>query len=537
MQGLHVDAGETPGGDEEFENTGLCGSSFRQMMAALMVLSVWISAVGGVTTGTLTALEDDFGFSTTELAMILVMYDVGALVSAVPGAHFGPKCLPRCIGAGTLLTAAGLGLFGAGSSLAQFCLGQFTCGFGGSCLWILGVVHIDDNCIDKTLVSTFTGWMMAVSPLGVIAGFVIAGLFLGECGSSDSSMSGASCGTADAPIGAPVMPPAGDCSGWRYPFFVLAGLLITPSIWYLLSKTAYEPPRTTRCCGDAVAVEDASPASPGSPVTVQSIGLHRGIIRGAKALVSNARVALLCLGAGMHSFQATAVISFGPRFMERQLCVSKASASLLTGTFVPIICSGMFAGGRIPTWRGWGRGMLRHKIMLMATTTLASAPLLVAAFFTDTLAAFLVLVMFALALMFAMMTPSITSVERVVKEEDRAAAVAAQNVIVRAAGGIPGPIALGAMLDSAKTETEERLSYVYVALAGIASAFVLWIAVWFLQLPYDRREQKEDVMQQQELRNPEVGGLADIPIPETTSVEQSASVQPRSSLDVVSEIT
>eukprot|EP00756_Hemistasia_phaeocysticola_P057076 Hpha_TRINITY_DN33709_c0_g1::TRINITY_DN33709_c0_g1_i1::g.25144::m.25144 len=467
-----------------------CKVSFRAMMCVLMLQACLQSATGGVFTGTLTALEDGFGFSTTGLATILAMYDAGALCTAFPAAHFGTSNLPRWVGGGTLLSVVGLVVYGAASSMWMFCLGQFLCGCGAGAFWVLGVVHIDDQCHDKSLVSTFTGWMMAITPLGVIFGFLLAGFFLVDCGSAgDGSGSAGGCAgsLAAEPVDGPLASPLdGDCSGWRPPFFVLAVMLAGPSIWMFLSRKRYAPPSTAKCCEEKV---DAG-ATPGSPDALHD-NQHRGIIQGAKALVGNCRVILLCAGAGLHTFQSASIVAFGPRFMEHQLCTSKTDASLLTGTFIPVISAGVFLGGHIPTCRNWGIGDLRKSIFLIAATTAASLPLTLGSFLAKELWVFLLLVMFGLALQFVMVSPSVTALERAVAEEDRSAAVAAQNVLVRAAGGIPGPIALGALLDAAKSSSEERQAYVVVNIIGVVGAAVFWFWAYCLQRPLDRRDRME----------------------------------------------
>eukprot|EP01062_Namystynia_karyoxenos_P040914 TRINITY_DN29764_c0_g1_i2.p2 TRINITY_DN29764_c0_g1~~TRINITY_DN29764_c0_g1_i2.p2 ORF type:complete len:391 (+),score=125.53 TRINITY_DN29764_c0_g1_i2:551-1723(+) len=332
---------------------------------------------------------------------------------------------------------------------------------------------------------------MAITPFGVIFGFLVAGMFLTECsGTAASDSDCVDAANASAPAVAPGDAPSAEtCTGWRPPFFVLSALLLGPSLWFFFSRRKYVTPLSSKCCGDP---PDASPPgspSPASPSLVADAA-HRGVIEGAPLLVRNARMLLLCLGAGVHTFQGTALIGFGPRFMERQLCVSKASASLLTGTLIPVISTGVFVGGYYPTARDWGPGKLRFHILLMVLTSLAAVPLVIATFLSNSIALFLVCCMFSMAFMFAMSSPSVTTVERVVAEHDRAAAVAVQNVAVRF-GAVPGPIVLGSLLDAADTQGAERGAYVALGLGGLVGACLLWLAAWHLQGGPDLEDERE----------------------------------------------
>ncbi|KAJ9464615.1 hypothetical protein DIPPA_24810 [Diplonema papillatum] len=358
--------------------------TFRTMVVVLALTGLLGSAIGGATTGVVTALESNFDLSTTQLGIVVVSYDVGAVLTAAPAGYFGMNHAPVWVGSGMLVAAACVVLFGVFSDLWLFILTQIGAGCGASVIWILGCVHIDNNVDNKAVVNAYTGWLMALAPLGIITGLMLVGFFLSDC--SDASEGANDCAEVSTATGPPE-----NCSGWRYPFVVLGCCLAPFGLWLLLSRKYYKSPKNATICSKIDYLEEDEWSR--HEAEALSFGDFK---KGMAHLACNGRYWLLIIGCAVHTFQSGAIIAFGPRFIEKQLCVERSNATLLTATLIPVVSIGVFLGGYIPRRFNWEVGSIRKTILFMGLTTLASSPFAVAAFMVDDVGPFLGFVMVSL---------------------------------------------------------------------------------------------------------------------------------------------
>eukprot|EP01063_Lacrimia_lanifica_P033881 TRINITY_DN6153_c0_g2_i2.p1 TRINITY_DN6153_c0_g2~~TRINITY_DN6153_c0_g2_i2.p1 ORF type:complete len:501 (+),score=165.61 TRINITY_DN6153_c0_g2_i2:103-1503(+) len=425
--------------------------TFRAMVAVVAAMGLQLSTFSGATTGVLTALETNYGLSSSTLAYIVVAYDIGAAVAGAPVGFFGSTQIPKAIGASFFVAALTIGGFGLMDGVAGLLVMQFLAGAAGPTMWVLYPVHIDNTVSCKAVASDFTGWPLAISPFGVIIGTVLAGSFLAGC--SDQSEGENDCtvaANASADNTTAVDPES--CEAWRVPFFITAAMMLPFALWFFASKRKYRAPKAAKMCGK-IEYEDAggetSPAPPPSegmeglaaPSAAASNAMSFAAFKDGVAVVAkNARLWWLSLAYAVHSFQSTAVVAFGPRFMQRQLCIKRSTATLLTATLVPVICVGVFLGGYVPKRCNWGIGHIRKPVLMMALTTWAAIPFgLVAFYATDALWLFLVCTMVFLALAFNCLTPVVTAAQRFVDEEHKGLAVGVVTVVARVLGRSPAP--------------------------------------------------------------------------------------------------
>ena len=471
--------------EEDPARTRIHDVNFRNMVRILTVMGMLAVAVGGATSGSLTALEANFGITEKKkLATILVSYDIGALLIGIPSGFLGGRHIPQWVGGGFVVGGVSIMLFGMVSDFYLFCITQAFAGAGMSIIWILGCCLIDSNIHNKAAGLEYTGWLMSLGPFGVILGLMMAGAFLSQC--TEGSEGGNDC------IASPNMTQGGitftevapmltieDCSEWRWSFILIGVLIIPMGLWFSCSRRRYKSPKTAKCCGPLEF----------EPHHVDEEALHPSwaeLKDGLRHLITNKRLMILIIGSAVHTFQSTAIIAFGPRFIEKQLCVKRSTASLLTGTLIPVISIGVFLGGYIPQRYNWGKGNSRKPIFLMAITTLLSCPLCLLSFAFKDVVPFLLVVSVAFSLMFVMSAPIVTSCERVVPDKYKSLAVALQNIVARGAGAIPGPIVLSALLDM--PDVGSRTAFISISVVGTFIAGCLWLFAAFLQAPYDKEE-------------------------------------------------
>eukprot|EP00662_Eupelagonemidae_sp_cell21_P001319 gene1319-26728_t len=153
------------------------------------------SSTAGVLIGTLTTIEDEYGFSAFELAWIVIgAYQVGAVVTTVPASKGRGATLPRCLAGSCVAAASGLALFGAGVNFTMFFVAAFLIGVG---------------------VTVF--YVMALTPVGMVFGIVVGTVFASiGCDADQGSSQGAEygCGGA-ATTAAPADGGGGGCNAWR----------------------------------------------------------------------------------------------------------------------------------------------------------------------------------------------------------------------------------------------------------------------------------------------------------------------------------
>eukprot|EP00754_Rhynchopus_humris_P050461 Rhum_TRINITY_DN8971_c0_g2::Rhum_TRINITY_DN8971_c0_g2_i1::g.30891::m.30891/K14354/SLCO4A; solute carrier organic anion transporter family, member 4A len=519
------------GAEEDSPASFLHAFGFRTMMRLMMLLGLIAIAISGATSGVLTALETNFGFSATELGTIIISYDVGSIVLATPCGYLGTGQAPRWVGGGMVVAGGAVILFALVSDFYLLCLAQFLAGAGASIIWIVGVVHVDTNVPDKAIASAYTGWMLCPSPLGVVGGLLLAGGFLSRCdedteGTNDCTVVNNTVPLHVANVTTDVVKL--ECDAWRTPFYILGVLLVPLGLHFFFSKRRYRSPRTAPCCGP-LTYEDEGKADSDDQANAdaESAGdisdlSWSDFVQGMKLLMCNSRFLLICAGAAVHNFQSTAIVAFGPRFLEKQLCIARGTAVMLTGTLIPVITVGVFLGGWVPKVKGWGVGHTRNTIWLMGGTTLAAVPFSIIAFFQTSAGLFLFFIGLALCLMFTSTTILLTASQRVVPERYRGLAVAIQSLTGRLFGAVPGPLVLGVLIDHLEdTGGKPRVAYVLLSTCGCSIAGILWMLAGFLQ-------RRHDVVEKQYPRDsPGHQGFYVTPAGATPSNDDASKIAPR----------
>ena len=434
------------------------------MMSCLCFFAAGIAT--GLITATLTALEDEFGIKPTLLAVIVVMYDCSYIVTSLPVAQ---KCkdMPKAIGFGMIIFIGGAIFFSFGKHLSMFVIGQIIMGIGATPLWVLSFVHIDDNMYgDKLKASKFTGAMLGPVPVGVVLGLGLAGLFLSNC--SDTSDS---CGNsrlrlrqdfATFPNGTTyetnsyyyLLPPEElDCDRWPVGFWILSGLAVPFAIWVFLSKKKFDDYKPER---DAYKADSISRAE-----TSEHIGNDlMSLVPALKGLITNHELTFLLLSQGAMSFVGSGVIAFAPRFFEKTLCHSKSTSSYLTAVFIPFIVTAYVVGGKILDKY---QMTVIQQWKLIIGLQVAAIPFFFS-FFMESTGGFIALMIVPCVALFLPAVAILNIAKTIVPSHLRAHSMALLNIASRLVGAIPGPIVLGALLDS--DVIGDRTCYVVVGCCG-----------------------------------------------------------------------
>eukprot|EP01062_Namystynia_karyoxenos_P036926 TRINITY_DN26892_c0_g1_i2.p1 TRINITY_DN26892_c0_g1~~TRINITY_DN26892_c0_g1_i2.p1 ORF type:complete len:614 (+),score=124.45 TRINITY_DN26892_c0_g1_i2:71-1843(+) len=481
---------------------GLCGSPlecglpccrrfqllFRVLSATAMLL---VGIEGGLSTATLTTIEEQFRISTLRMGAILAMQDIASVFAAAPVARYCGTNIPVSIGVGLLVCAASGVLYGLGESFVVFLLMRLVFGFGSTPFWMLGFVHIDDNIDDKMEVPAWHGRLLALVPVGFILGAGLAAVFFtieesstpGACEAQEEEQaewcaSSPAAASATVSLTLPVRGLVG-CSSWRYAYFLLSALLVPLGLWLLQSRKRYECYRSPGGCDHRV--RDFTPGGPGGKGTsTPTSSARRRLSRveqtvmlreGFRAVMCNVRWLLITLGAAIGSFGGSAVVAFAPRFMERQLCQARSTAVFMVALFIPCAAAGLHVGGMLPRKFRWGVG--RQLLQMSLLSNLLAAPFFLA-FLSKDLVTWILPLLVAIFFQYLSAAPTVNVLQRVVEPEQKAFSASLFNIPVRILGSVPGPIVLGALLDSASW------CYVLVGMLSNLLSAVLWFVAWMV---------------------------------------------------------
>lgn len=442
-----------------------CCRRFRCLIIVLCVVAFLGAAIeGGVQTATLTAQEDEFGLTTTQLGAIIASYDIAAVVASLPTAWLLARNIPVSIGAGVLLACASSVGYGLGSSFAMFFTMRFIYGLGFTPMWTLGFVHIDNNVPDQQKAVAFHSRPMAFAVPGWIVGAAIAAVFMmaegndtpGACEARDEDKED---WCASAPTITPTRKVYAGCDSWRYGYFLLPLVLAPFAVWFMQSRKLFP---------------DYSPKGPQKQVSGNQIAELKDSVR---AVACNPRWVLVSLGSAASAFGQTATVGFSLRYIERQLCVERGNAVFLVAGFIPIVMASMIVGGLIPKCLKLGVG---GQLLQMVFSNVTAIPFMFG-FMSRTVVGFFCPIAVGLFLQYLSPPASVNVLQRCVREEHKEYSVTLNNFPTRILGTITGPIAFGAMLD------HEALKPMWVnyTVVGAVSSFVsgaLWFAAWRLHV-------------------------------------------------------
>ncbi|KAJ9458676.1 putative sphingolipid transporter spinster-like protein 1 [Diplonema papillatum] len=429
-------------------------SSFVCMMWALCALAFFQSSVStGLISGTLTAIEDEYDISVTLLAVIVTAYDAAYVLAAIPCAQFLYEHTPKAIGGGMLLLGVSAVGYGLSKHVALFVLFQFLMGLGATPLWILSFVHIDDNVGDKSRTTRFTGLLLAPTPLGAVAGLVLAGAFLTKCTQEEEEHCGSNSTSAVAP------PADNDCSSWMWSFYILGGCVLPAAIWFFFSKKRY-----TDYYGDVFETEEEK---------LERLGRQRPLSEAIHFLVTHKALWWLVLNQASIGFVGAAVITFAPRFFEKTLCEAKSAGSFYTAIFVPFVVAAHVGGGKLVETMRWG---VREQWRMMLCSQLIATPFFMG-FYGESAPFVVAMLLPPVFLLFLPNSAALSVAKRIVPPELRPHSMAFVNIAVRLLGAVPGPIVLGVLLDS--DVIGDRGAYVAVSVIGVMAANVFAVLGWY----------------------------------------------------------
>ncbi|XP_064652501.1 solute carrier organic anion transporter family member 4C1-like [Lineus longissimus] len=352
---------------------------------ALVVLSFYAIVQGFVVNGinnvNTTMYERRFGFSSLEVSMISSAYELAAGIFVIPIGYYGRiGHKPRWLAAACVIMGIGscimflphftTGLYDAGSStvrdlcsgdknttctdtglrgyLGVFILGQFLHGIGGTTLYTIGVVYLDDNV--KTYQSpTYVGIMEGFAGLGPALGFIIGGYLLDIYVDADMVDTASLTLTTIDPswVGA-----------WWMGFMISAIMAIT--VGMLLFCFGWELPEAEK----NRAWRDNQAHADGSDETTSREGFGytlKDMPKATAILIKNPTFMCLTFAGVFAMLCAGGFATFMPKFIQNQFNQTASWAAYLTGfVAIPSAAGGQIIGGIVPTMKKWKvRGMIR----------------------------------------------------------------------------------------------------------------------------------------------------------------------------------
>eukprot|EP01064_Diplonema_japonicum_P029997 TRINITY_DN4978_c7_g1_i1.p1 TRINITY_DN4978_c7_g1~~TRINITY_DN4978_c7_g1_i1.p1 ORF type:complete len:489 (+),score=72.34 TRINITY_DN4978_c7_g1_i1:23-1468(+) len=438
------------------EGRKIC-NPFQRMLSLLGMLCLFASCVAtGVITATLTALEDEFGIKPTLLAVIVVMYDTAYLVTSLPTAHYLYRDMPKAIGGGMILFGLAAVFYGLGNVFGMFLVGQFLMGVGATPLWVLSFVHIDDNVDDKHKVPKFVGSILSKTPVGVVIGLLLGGVFLSDC---EEEEDGCKAHAVTPTVSMTLKPPEElSCEGWKYPFYITGGIAFVLGVIFFFSKKRYADYRAE---GDENTEEEDKPD-------------QMPMMKVLKKLLSNRQLVLLLLAQGFITFVGSAVIAFAPRFFEKILCEKKNTANFYTAIFIPFVVAAYAGGGAILDKTKWD---VKGQWRMLAVSQALGVPFFLG-FYSEETWLFVLLLVVPCFLLFLPNAATLSIAKRIVPAELRPHSMALINMSSRLIGAIPGPIILGVLIDS--DIMNDRSAYVTVSFFGSGLATIFSFCGWYL---------------------------------------------------------
>ena len=463
--------------DNEAPPKGCC-RSFGVLLGMMCGMTFFVSSIAtGAVTGTLTALEDEYDIQPTLLGVIIVMYDVAYVVTSVPAAHFFHNHIPRAIGCGAILFGGAAVMYSFGTGVGVFIPAQLIMGIGATPLWVLGFVHVDDNVRnsdrDSLSAAKHYGKVLASTPIGVVIGLVLTGMFLKDCEGTDDSCGADENTTANITFAVPESPEyLQDCSKWSYSFWILACFLVPFAIWFFFADGARAAAarQVTPNCPDEVEKKRRAAEIKLKQKTLKEGGLWNAL----KFLLTHKELVLIMLSHGCTAFVGSALVAFSPRFLERQLCHSKSTANLLVAIFVPFVCIAFYVGGLVIEKFKVG---IKRQWLILSALHLGSVPFFFA-FYAESTVLFMFLLTIPLFCLFLPNTTSLNIAKTVVPQHLRAHAMALMQIAARTLGAIPGPIVMGVLLDS--DALSDRASYVFVGTTWTALGGLFGLAGYFV---------------------------------------------------------
>jgi MFS transporter, Spinster family, sphingosine-1-phosphate transporter len=239
--------------------------------------------------------------------------------------------------------------------------------------------------------------------------------------------------------------------GWRWAFVIsgIPGLLLALSCLRL-----HDPPR-------------------GASESAWVIRGEGGLTATYRRLLTNRPYALAVLGYAAYTFAVGGMAIWMPAFLERTRGVPRARATSWFGLIVVITgFAGTFAGGYLAD--ALRRRFKEADLWVCGITTLAAAPLALAAFVAYRPAAYVLALVAAQLLLFASTGPVNAAIVNAVAPAERASAVALSILAIHVLGDVPSPMLIGILSDRYWLGRAVLVVPVAILISGIIWTWAAW---------------------------------------------------------------
>eukprot|EP00755_Sulcionema_specki_P030981 Sspe_Gene.95639::Locus_67927_Transcript_1_1_Confidence_1.000_Length_1241::g.95639::m.95639 len=172
-------------------------------------------------------------------------------------------------------------------------------------------------------------------------------------------------------------------------------------------------------------------------------GENVGCLGKLSAVLTNPRCMLLIAGTTADQFTIDSLSAFLTKFIEQHHGRSQATANVIVGAIIPTMFVGTLLGGYIPKHYGWG---IKNTLALGWSTTLISV-VFCALLVVPSFGVFVATLILGILVVSISSAPLITAIERVVPEYCRELALGVNNIIMKAGGGVCGPVVFGVLVD------------------------------------------------------------------------------------------
>ncbi|XP_064620771.1 solute carrier organic anion transporter family member 4A1-like [Lineus longissimus] len=353
-----------------------CLQKCHNTKTALVVLSIFAIiqgfVVNGINNSNTTSMERRFGFSSLEVSFISASYDISAGLFVIPIGYYGRLGhKPRWLATACLIMGVGscvmflphfitgpyefsqdAGNLCSGNStlcstrtdipggmylhLAILVTGQFLHGIGGTTLYTLGIIWLDDN-VKLHQLPLYVGIMEGCSALGPAIGFVLGGLFLDFYVDFDiiDTNKLTLANTDPRWVGA-----------WWIGFMLSGILAILCSLvvycfgWEMPEAAENRKGRISQVHNDG---SEKLAMKPGFGMTLKDLPKCTWL------LLKNPTFMLLNLAGITAMLLVMAYATFMPKFVQNQFQQTASWSALLTGfVAIPGIAGGQLMGGIIP---------------------------------------------------------------------------------------------------------------------------------------------------------------------------------------------
>lgn len=406
----------------------------------------------------LQTVQNYLNTTNAQMAALVSLYDLVQVVASFPCASISVRigCL-RTVAIGCGLSLVGAAFFAASRSYVTLALAQILMGFGASTVTVL-TPHIMTLIAESPhRASALLSWSYASASLGVVIGYVVAGV-------------------------------AGP-DQWRT-LFLINGVALAPvalSLW-----TQAEPSRPveekvkemSQLDGDGVADSSMPPVND-TPIAVHNDDVvhvlettdfdHAWV--SITQVLANRVVLLTVLAQSSIGFGLAALIAFIPKYISETLGESKSNTSMLMATTVPATALGVLVSGYLAQ----KHSLAAHQLSQFLVVCCAGSFLLSVMFLTTNVFIFTCFLIADMALVFGSMVPSVMIFPQTLPHELVPFANALSNTSIRLLGSVTGPLVLGFLLDVLSSRGPSAVQWCYTGVSLFSMGSALAFAVFALR--------------------------------------------------------